>query len=87
MQHISVMPAETMEALQLRSGYSVVDATAGMGGHSLLLSAAVGSQGHVYACDTDPESLAMAKANCAGCIIARRTPLAPAMTGAIHMVA
>jgi len=60
------MPAETMEALQLRSGYSVVDATTGMGGHSRLLSAAVGSGGHVYACDTDPESLTMAEANCAG---------------------
>jgi len=66
MQHISVMAAETMEALQLRSGYSVVDATTGMGGHSRLLSAAVGSGGHVYACDTDPESLTMAEANCAG---------------------
>jgi len=60
------MAAETMEALQLRSGYSVVDATTGMGGHSRLLSAAVGSGGHVYACDTDPESLTMAEANCAG---------------------
>jgi 16S rRNA (cytosine1402-N4)-methyltransferase len=60
------MPVETMEALQLQSGFSVVDATAGMGGHSRLLSAAVGPTGHVYACDTDPESLAMAEANCAG---------------------
>lgn len=66
MQHISVLPAETMEALQLRSGDSVIDATAGMGGHSRLLSAAVGPSGHVYACDTDPESLVMAEANCAG---------------------
>jgi 16S rRNA (cytosine1402-N4)-methyltransferase len=60
------MPAEIMEALQLQSGYSVVDATAGMGGHTKLLSAAVRPTGHVYACDTDPESLAMAEANCAG---------------------
>jgi len=66
MQHISVMPAESLEALQLRSGYSVIDATAGMGGHSKLLSAAVAPGGQVYACDTDPESLAMAEANCVG---------------------
>ncbi|MFN0100854.1 MAG: 16S rRNA (cytosine(1402)-N(4))-methyltransferase RsmH [Bryobacteraceae bacterium] len=66
MQHVPVMPAETMEALQLRSGYSVVDATAGLGGHTRLLSAAVGPTGRVFACDTDPESLAMAEANCAG---------------------
>ena len=50
----------------MRSGDSVIDATAGMGGHSRLLSAAVGPAGHVYACDTDPESLVMAEANCAG---------------------
>lgn len=50
----------------MRSGDSVIDATAGMGGHSRLLSAAVGPSGHVYACDTDPESLVMAEANCAG---------------------
>lgn len=62
------MPAETLEALQLQSGYSVADATAGMGGHSMLLSAAVGPTGHVYAGDTDPESLEMARANCAGSV-------------------
>lgn len=59
------MPAETLEALQLQSGFSALDCTAGLGGHSLLLSNAVGPTGHVYACDTDSESLAMAKANCA----------------------
>ncbi len=50
----------------MRIGDSVIDATAGMGGHSRLLSGAVGPAGHVYACDTDPESLVMAEANCAG---------------------
>jgi 16S rRNA (cytosine1402-N4)-methyltransferase len=63
MQHVSVMPAESLEALQLRSPFTVIDATAGMGGHSRLLSAAVAPGGHVFACDTDPESLAMAEAN------------------------
>jgi len=66
MHHVSVMPAESLEALQLQSGFSVIDATAGMGGHTKLFSQAVGPTGHVYACDTDPESLAMAKANTAG---------------------
>lgn len=60
------MPAETLEALQLRSGYSALDCTTGMGGHTRLLSSAVGPDGHVFACDTDSESLAMAKANCEG---------------------
>lgn len=65
MHHVSVMPVESLEALQLRSGFTVIDATAGMGGHSRLLSAAVAPDGRVFACDTDPESLAMARANCA----------------------
>jgi 16S rRNA (cytosine1402-N4)-methyltransferase len=60
------MPSESMEGLQLREGDTAADATSGMGGHTRLMSAAVGPSGHVYACDTDPESLAMAKANCAG---------------------
>lgn len=66
MQHVSVMPAESLEALQLQAGFLVADATAGMGGHTRLLAAAVGETGHVYSCDTDPESLEMARANCAG---------------------
>lgn len=60
------MPAETMEALQLRSGFTAIDATSGMGGHTRLMSAAVGPSGRILACDTDSESLAQSKANCAG---------------------
>jgi hypothetical protein len=32
MQHVSVMPVETLEALQLQSGFSVIDATAAWAG-------------------------------------------------------
>lgn len=66
MQHVSVMPVESLEQLQLQAGFRVADATTGMGGHSRLLAEAVGPAGRVFACDTDPESLAMSKANCAG---------------------
>jgi 16S rRNA (cytosine1402-N4)-methyltransferase len=66
MQHVSVMPAESLEALQLQSGFSALDCTTGLGGHTRLLSAAVGPTGHVYACDTDSESLALARTNCEG---------------------
>lgn len=66
MQHVSVMPVESKEQLQLRLGFRVADATTGMGGHTRLLSESVGPEGRVYACDTDPESLAMSRANCAG---------------------
>ena len=63
MQHVSVMPAETLEALQLQSGHTALDCTLGLGGHARLLSTAVGPSGHVYACDTDSESIVLAKAN------------------------
>jgi 16S rRNA (cytosine1402-N4)-methyltransferase len=60
------MPVESKEQLQLRLGFRVADATTGMGGHTRLISESVGPEGRVYACDTDPESLAMSRANCAG---------------------
>lgn len=60
------MPVESLENSGLYPGASALDCTTGMGGHTRLLSAAVGPSGHVYACDTDAESLAMAKANCEG---------------------
>ena len=66
MLHVSVMPVESKEQLQLRLGFRVADATTGMGGHTRLISESVGPEGRVYACDTDPESLAMSRANCAG---------------------
>jgi len=66
MQHVSVMPVESKEQLQLLLGFRVADATTGMGGHTRLISESVGPEGRVYACDTDPESLAMSRANCAG---------------------
>ncbi len=66
MQHVSVMPAESKEQLGLRPGFRVADATTGMGGHTRLIAETVGAEGRVYACDTDPESLAMSRANCAG---------------------
>ena len=66
MQHVSVMPVESREQLLLRLGFRVADATTGMGGHTRLLSESVGPEGRVYACDTDPESLEMSRANCAG---------------------
>jgi 16S rRNA (cytosine1402-N4)-methyltransferase len=66
MQHVSVMPVESKEQLGLRPGFRVADATTGMGGHTRLIAETVGPEGRVYACDTDPESLAMSRANCAG---------------------
>ncbi|MBM3786385.1 MAG: 16S rRNA (cytosine(1402)-N(4))-methyltransferase RsmH [Acidobacteria bacterium] len=64
MQHKSVMPREALEALALAPGHKAIDATSGLGGHSRLLAEAVGEAGLVCACDTDAESLELAKSNC-----------------------
>lgn len=65
MQHVTVMPAEALEYCALRPGMRACDTTSGLGGHTKLLAEAVGASGRIYACDTDAESLEMARANCA----------------------
>ncbi len=56
--HRSVMPTEAMTYLAVREGQVVVDATAGGGGHTALLAAAVGKSGMVIATDRDPRAFA-----------------------------
>ena len=55
--HAPVMPDEVVDSLGVRSGETVVDATAGRGGHASLLAAGAGSGGTVILCDLDPENL------------------------------
>lgn len=52
--HVPVLLAETLEALQLKPGATVVDATFGGGGHSSHIAQAIGAAGQVYAFDQDP---------------------------------
>lgn len=59
--HISVMPQEVMALLDLKPGNTVVDATLGMAGHSVLIAQAVGSSGHLIGLDRDSASLAKAR--------------------------
>ena len=59
--HISVMPAEVLEFLNLPAGGVAVDGTLGMAGHALLMAAKLGPQGHVIGIDRDKFSLASAK--------------------------
>lgn len=63
MQHFTVMRLEATGALALSPGLRALDATTGMAGHTQVMCEAVGTGGMVYACDTDAESLAMARAN------------------------
>jgi ubiquinone/menaquinone biosynthesis C-methylase UbiE len=52
-------PTRAITALQLRSGQTVADIGAGSGYYTMLLSAAVGPRGRVYATDIQPEMLAL----------------------------
>jgi 16S rRNA (cytosine1402-N4)-methyltransferase len=60
------MLAECLEHLRLRADSVVLDATAGLGGHTGAIARLV-SKGLVLACDRDAESLELAKANTLDC--------------------
>ena len=64
--HTPVMLSECLEYLALKPDGVYLDATAGLGGHTGAIArklAELGGSGFVLACDRDPESLEMAKAN------------------------
>src|SRR5262245_27098096 len=65
-RHVSVLPQEVLAALDPQPGQTVVDCTAGAGGHSRLLAEHVGPAGRVIAIDLDESMLALAKTNTAG---------------------
>src|SRR5688500_5591772 len=52
-------PTKAVAALRLRPGQVVADIGAGSGYYTMLLSAAVGPRGRVYATDIQPEMLAL----------------------------
>ena len=60
--HRSVLLDEVVDRLAPREGMTIVDGTAGAGGHSAALAARVGSTGRVIGLDRDPEMLRMAEA-------------------------
>ena len=55
--HKSVFPLETMEGLAIEEGQTVVDGTAGGGGHVALMLERLGPTGRVVATDRDPTAL------------------------------
>ena len=66
--HAPVMLGECLEYLALKPGGVYLDATAGLGGHTGAIArklAELGGNGRVLACDRDPESLDLARANTA----------------------
>jgi 16S rRNA (cytosine1402-N4)-methyltransferase len=60
-RHVAVMPAEVLHWLAPSPGQVLVDATAGAGGHSLLLAKAVAPTGRIIALDRDPAMLKLAR--------------------------
>lgn len=61
MEHIPVMLPEVLEALALRPGAVVLDATLGLAGHSLAFAARIAPGGTLVAFDWDEEMLAVAR--------------------------
>lgn len=55
--HIPVLPDAVMNLLHIQPGMTVLDGTAGAGGHTSLFCDAVGESGRVVCLDVDPESL------------------------------
>lgn len=60
--HIPVMLDEVVRALASAPGQTVLDCTAGLGGHAAALAERVGPGGRVILCDLDPANLARAEA-------------------------
>ena len=59
--HVPVMPREVLHSLQLSPGLSVLDGTAGAGGHSALILKRIGPNCRLIAIDRDPMMLDLAR--------------------------
>ncbi len=57
MRHIPVMVNEVLEYLDIHEGMTVIDATAGAGGHTAALMEQVGEHGRVCAIDSDSDAV------------------------------
>ncbi|MGC8666692.1 MAG: 16S rRNA (cytosine(1402)-N(4))-methyltransferase RsmH [Chthonomonadales bacterium] len=55
--HLPVMARETVELLELRPGLTIVDATAGGGGHAALMAQQISPGGRLVLLDRDPQAL------------------------------
>lgn len=61
--HYSVMLAESVDGLAVKSDGIYIDCTFGRGGHSRVILEQLGEQGHLLAIDQDPEAIAFAKSS------------------------
>jgi 16S rRNA (cytosine1402-N4)-methyltransferase len=59
--HVPVLLKEAIDFLAVRRGGTYIDATVGLGGHSLEIARRLGAPGHLIAFDKDPKALEIAE--------------------------
>jgi 16S rRNA (cytosine1402-N4)-methyltransferase len=59
--HVPVLLKEAIDFLAVRRGGTYIDATVGLGGHSLEIAKRLGAPGHLIGFDKDPRALEIAK--------------------------
>ena len=59
--HVSVLLKEAIDFLAIRRGGTYIDATVGLGGHSLEIASRLGPQGHLIGFDKDTNALKLAE--------------------------
>jgi len=64
--HVPVLLKEAIDFLAIRRGGTYIDATLGLGGHSLEIARRLGPQGHLIGLDKDPQALELARKRLAG---------------------
>ena len=60
--HVPVLLKEAIDFLAIRRGGTYIDATVGLGGHSLEIAKRLGAPGHLIGLDKDPAALNVARA-------------------------
>jgi 16S rRNA (cytosine1402-N4)-methyltransferase len=59
--HVPVLLKEAIDFLAIRRGGTYIDATLGLGGHSVEIAKRLGPQGHLIGFDKDPQALELAR--------------------------
>lgn len=60
-QHVSVLPQQVLDLLEVKPGGVYVDATLGLAGHSSAIARRLGPEGTLIAFDRDPEAMLVAR--------------------------
>ena len=60
-RHVPVLLKEAIDFLNIKRGGTYIDATVGLGGHSLEIAKRLGARGHLIGLDKDPGALEVAK--------------------------